>query len=262
MPRQDDKMKSAIVYYSRTGNTKRVAEAMAQAIQIEALPLNLPKKGRKTKQELAIEKTLWARAISKAKEAEMVFIGTPTELRRPHPLVVKFVQKAGLKNAAVFCTYYGMLGATLIDMEVILRQHGTRFVGGLALCVGTDRYRFRRDVSQYIDRITDAHITQAREFACGFLQPVEPVELRLRGVCGRDCRQCSKYKERQCEGAGIRCWSGRHCQVFECCVLKRSLLGCERCTSIRSCRQRDIPFGAKANQPDGPANGSQPFRSD
>jgi flavodoxin len=239
--------KSVIVYYSRTGNTKRIAEAMAQTIQIEALPLNLIKKGRKTKQELAIEKELWLQAISAAEEAAMVFIGTPTEMRRPHQLVMKFAQKADIKNAAVFCTYYGMLGATLIDMEAILRQCGTQFIGGLALRVGTDKYRFHRDVSQYIDQITDAHINQAREFARGFLQPVEPIELRMQGLCGRDCRQCSKYKKQQCDGAGIQCWSGRHCYIFECCVLKKNLLGCEQCTNSPSCRRRDIPFGTKAN---------------
>ncbi len=86
-PRQN--MKPLVVYYSKTGNTKKVAEAMAQSLQTEALPLNLPKKGRRNKVELAREKALWAKCVNQVLDAELVFVGTPTESRRPHPAVVK-----------------------------------------------------------------------------------------------------------------------------------------------------------------------------
>ena len=36
------KMKTAVRYYTKTGNTKRLAEAVAQAIGVEALPLDAP----------------------------------------------------------------------------------------------------------------------------------------------------------------------------------------------------------------------------
>jgi flavodoxin len=255
-------MKATIVYYSKTGNTRKIAEIMAQTLQVAALPLNLAKKGRKTKDELAAEKVAWSRALTEAKEAELVILGTPTQFRKPHPSAVNFVQEAEPVSVAVFCTYYGMLGATLIDMEAILRQHGARFVGGLALRVGTEQYRFRHDVSQYADVVTDTHIALAREFARRFFRPVEPVGLRLRGVCGRDCRECSKYREHKCEGAGMRCWSGRHCRAFDCCILKKSLDECERCTESRSCGLRARPFRTEASQQDSAANGSQPIRSD
>ena len=35
-------MKTAVRYYTKTGNTKRLAEAVAQAIGVEALPLDAP----------------------------------------------------------------------------------------------------------------------------------------------------------------------------------------------------------------------------
>ncbi len=35
-------MKTAVRYYTKTGNTKRLAEAVAQAIGVEALPLEAP----------------------------------------------------------------------------------------------------------------------------------------------------------------------------------------------------------------------------
>ena len=255
-------MKTTIVYYSKTGNTKKVAEAMAEALHVDALPLNLAKKGRKTKDELAAEKAGWKRALSEAKEAGLVILGTPTRFRKPHPSAVKFLEEAEPVRVAVFCTYYGMPGATLIDMEAIVRQHGAKFVGGLALCVGTERYRFREDVSQYSDAVADAHIALAGKFAHRLLRPIQPVELRLRGACGRDCRECSKYREHKCEGAGMRCWSGRHCRAFDCCILKKSLDACGRCTESRSCGLRASPFGTKGSQQDGAANGSQPIRSE
>ena len=35
-------MKSAVRYYTKTGNTKRLAEAIASALNVEALPLSAP----------------------------------------------------------------------------------------------------------------------------------------------------------------------------------------------------------------------------
>jgi len=226
------------------------------------LPLNLPRKGRRSKDELARERALWAKRISEAQDAEIVFIGAPTEFRRPHPVVVEFIKQASLRSAAAFCTYYGMLGATLIDMEALLRQNRTQFLGGLAVRVGTDKYRFRQDVNQYVDRVSDAHFSEASEFARRVVRLGEAVTLRLQGACGRDCRQCSKYKHRECEGAGVRCWSGRNCQVFECCIIKRSLTGCEKCTSIGSCSKRNNLLRTKTSQQDGAANGNQPVHTE
>ncbi len=254
-------MRSLVVYYSKTGNTKKIAEAVAQSLRTEALPLNLPKKGRRSKAELAKEKALWARCINEAQDAEIAFIGTPTEFRRPHPVVVEFIKEATLKRSAAFCTYYGMLGATLIDMEALLRQNRKQFMGGLALRVGTDKYQFRQDVNQYVDLVADAHVSEASEFARRVVRG-EPETIRLKGVCGRDCSRCRKYQQRECEGAGVRCWSGRNCQVFECCIIKRSLTGCEKCTNIGSCSKRNILLQAKAGQQDSAANGSQPIRSE
>jgi hypothetical protein len=211
---------------------------MGHTLQIDALPLNLVKKSRKSKDELAAEKLGWIRALGEAGKADLLIIGTPTEFRKPHPTAVKFMEEARPIRAAVFCTYYGMLGATLIDMEAILRQHGVEFFGGLALCVGSEKYRFRRDVSQYADKVGEKHFALAAEFAQKFLQPVGPSELRLRGACGKDCRACLKYQEHKCEGAGIRCWSGRHCSAFDCAIPKKSLAACEQCDESLSCGLR------------------------
>lgn len=231
-------MKSVVIYYSKTGNTQRIAEIMANEIQMEALPLNIMKKGRRTKKEIEKERTLFSKAIGSAGEAEIVIIGTPTEFRKPHPRVMEFIEGMETRKAAIFCTNYGMLGATIIDMEARLRQKGIQLVGKLNLCVGTERYRFRQDVSQYAERITEAHVLEAKEFARNCcLQKTEPVELRLLGICGKDCNKCQRYLEQQCEGAGNKCWSGSNCEVFECCVIKKSLTACDKCKVRQSCRK-------------------------
>ena len=233
-------MKTVVIYYSKTGNTQGIAEAIALEIRAEAFPLNLMKKGRRTNEEKARERALFSHAIDTANEADLVIIGTPTEFRKPHPQVMTFLERIATRNTAIFCTYYGMVGATLIDMEARLRQRNIRIVGILAVCVGTERYRFRRDVRHYAERITETHIVEAKAFArhCCF-EDVEPVELRLWGMCGKACRTCSRYQQQECEGAGTRCWSGSDCQIFACCVLKKSLTGCVTCQVGQSCRARE-----------------------
>jgi flavodoxin len=78
-------VRSVVVYYSKTGNTRKVAEAMAQEIYTQALPLNLSKPGKRTEEERAEEKALFSQAVAKANNADIVLIGTPTEFRQPHP---------------------------------------------------------------------------------------------------------------------------------------------------------------------------------
>jgi hypothetical protein len=205
------------------------------------------KKGRKTKKEIEKENTLFSQAIDRANKADIAVIGTPTEFRKPHPRVMEFINAIKPGKVAIFCTNYGMLGATLIDMEARLRQVDSQLIGKLNLCVGTEQYRFRQDVSQYVEQITKAHILEAKQFArhcC--LQKAKPVELRLWGICGKNCSKCARYQERQCEGAGIRCWSGSNCEVFDCCVIKKSLTGCDKCKIGQSCSKRSYLLTGKA----------------
>jgi flavodoxin len=44
-------MQTTIVYYSKAGNTQRIADSIAQARGCDAMALHLRKQGRKTKQE-------------------------------------------------------------------------------------------------------------------------------------------------------------------------------------------------------------------
>lgn len=203
--------KPLVVYCSITGNTKRIAEEIERAGGGEALQLNVAKKDRKKRSELREEAALMQAALEKADASDIVFIGTPAEFRRPHPQVMEFIGALDAKRAAVFCTYNGMLGAMLIDMEARLQQRGIRFAGKLDVRVGTKEYKFRKNVDQYNENLTEAHLSSAAEFAKSCLAEDSLIKPRLRGICGRDCRECGAYKENKYKGAAARCWSGREC---------------------------------------------------
>ena len=48
-------MKVAVVYYSQSGNTRRIAEEIAQVLHGRAFPLDAAEKGRKTRNDMARE---------------------------------------------------------------------------------------------------------------------------------------------------------------------------------------------------------------
>lgn len=234
-------MKITVVYYSKTGNTKTIADNIASVLGGDSIAINMFKKGRKTKQEIDLEKQLVYNAIEKCNHSELVFIGTPTEFRKPHNKIMDLIYKLNIRKAAIFCTYYGMLGATLFDLEALLLQKNISIINKLSVLVGTKKYEFSPDVSQYKDKITSEHIKMATDFALNSIKLDKPLPLRLKGICGLDCQQCNNFNK-SCKGAGFNCWSGRHCEIFNCCVIKKSYLTCEECGTRFNCKKNKINF--------------------
>jgi flavodoxin len=70
-------LKTTVVYYSKTGNTKTIADTIARILGCDSIPINLMKHGRKTKQELDQEKALFQYAIHKCNQSDLLFIRTP-----------------------------------------------------------------------------------------------------------------------------------------------------------------------------------------
>lgn len=193
-------MKTKVVYYSKTGNTKKIAETISQAIDAEPIALNIIKRGRKTKEEKELEQQYFNRAIKECKSADFVFIGTPTEFRKPHPEIMNFIDSVEAKRVAVFCTYYGMLGATFYDLEARLLQKNIEITGELKIMVGTEKYKFKQDVSQYKELIRPEHFQSAKQFALDVINKQNPIGLRLHSICCRDCSDCPDFNK-LCKGA-------------------------------------------------------------
>jgi flavodoxin len=73
-------MKTTVVYYSKTGNTKIIADSIAKALECHSIPVNLMKSGRKTKQEIEEEKQTLKNTVEECnqsdvgREAIMIFL--------------------------------------------------------------------------------------------------------------------------------------------------------------------------------------------
>jgi flavodoxin len=230
----DQPLKIAVVYYSKTGNTKIIADNIARVLGCKSFAINLIKQGRKTKHEIDQEKQLLTNAIEICNQSDLVFIGTPTEFRKPHSKIVYLIDKLSPIKAAIFCTYYGMLGATFYDLEALLLKKNITIINKLSVLVGTEKYKFSRDINQYKDMVTSEHIDMSTDFALNSLNSVRPLRLRLKGICGKDCQLCSDYGI-SCKGAGYNCWSGSHCEIFNCSVIKKSYSYCEDCNNKSNC---------------------------
>jgi len=98
-------MNSLVVYYSKTGNTKRLPRQSLARHAPRRCPSNAEKRGRRTKAEREIEARFLSTAVESTNRADIVFVGTPTEFRRPHPTVMEFVGRVTTNRAAIFCTY-------------------------------------------------------------------------------------------------------------------------------------------------------------
>jgi flavodoxin len=230
----DLQMRTTVAYYSKTGNTKIIADNIASALGCDSIGINLMINGRKTKKEIEEEKQVFKNVIEQCNQSDFVFIGTPTEFRKPHPKIVDLINKLTIKKVAIFCTYYGMMGATFYDLEALLLQKDISIINKLNVLVGTKAYKFSRDINKYKEKITEEHLQISYDFALRTVTLDKPLPLRLKGICGLDCRQCVDFNK-MCKGAGYHCWSGSHCDIFDCCVIKKSYLTCNECDNRLNC---------------------------
>ena len=86
-------MRSVVVYYSKTGNTKAVAELLAEGFGCEVYPVNLmEKKGRGTKDERDREKEMYNLALQESGGCDLVVVGTPTGFQKAKSMIQRFVR--------------------------------------------------------------------------------------------------------------------------------------------------------------------------
>jgi len=127
-------MRSAVVYYSKTGNTKAVAELLAESFGCVAYPVNLMEKtGRGTKDERDREKEMYDVALQKSTGCDLVVVGTPTGFQKAKSMIQRFVRDVEADAVALFCTYDNKIGTTLADLEETLVGRGIEVIGKLDL---------------------------------------------------------------------------------------------------------------------------------
>ena len=106
---QYETMKTCVLYISRTGNTKRLAEAISELLEAPVFDVaTIPD-------------------ASVANDSDLLAIGTPVMGLRPTPEVQSFVKRlpeAHGKKVILFCTYAIRKGGTLKVLEKELAQKG------------------------------------------------------------------------------------------------------------------------------------------
>lgn len=103
-------MKAAVIYCSKTGNTKKVAEAIAEVLGTRA---------KSVEEEIDL------------RDCDLICVGTGVHAGRPEHGMTKFLkrlEKVEGKKGAVFGTYSGLTGF-LNTMESVLKEKGVDVIG-------------------------------------------------------------------------------------------------------------------------------------
>jgi flavodoxin len=101
-------MRTCILYFSRTGNTKHMAEAIANAIKSPAFDIA-------NSDPIVVE------------DYDMIILGTPVEGARPPVETVAFAGRlptTDAKKAILFCTYKLFKGKTFKTLSEALSSKG------------------------------------------------------------------------------------------------------------------------------------------
>ena len=101
-------MKPCVLYFSRTGNTKRMAEAIAESTKAPAFDIA-------------------SSEPSVVEDFDMLIVGTPVEGFRPAKETTDFVErlpKTEGKKAILFCTHALWKGSTFKVLEKELSRKG------------------------------------------------------------------------------------------------------------------------------------------
>ncbi|MDY6931482.1 MAG: hypothetical protein SVJ22_06170 [Halobacteriota archaeon] len=125
-------MKSLLVYYSRTGTTKKVAEAISELIDCDVEEI-LDERGRSgilgflnSAIESIRKKPASIKKVNKEpSKYDVVIIGTPTWTGNISSPVRAYLEQKNdkIQNVALFCTYAGRsFGRSLKEMEDILEK--------------------------------------------------------------------------------------------------------------------------------------------
>lgn len=120
------RMKTCVIYFSQTGNTKQFAEAIAESLNTSAL--------------FDIANT----QPSTVKDYNVLVIGTPTHGFSPSVEALAFVEglpEGENKRTVLFCTCRLWKGSTFKKLEKVLKEKNYKNV----LCVSVKKKEFTKD---------------------------------------------------------------------------------------------------------------------
>lgn len=127
-------MNIKVVYHSTTGNTKKLADAIANTLNVSADPI--PKEPNATSVPI-----------------DLLFIGDGIYFGKPNKNTLSFIQQLNpqtVKNVAVFATYGGQakIGA---DMKTHLNEKGLHVIGEPFTCKGQSWVFMNRNQPNEVD---------------------------------------------------------------------------------------------------------------
>src|SRR5512143_2366617 len=99
-----------VIYYSRGGNTKRLADAIAGELGVKAVDV---------------------KTAALSPDVNIIFLGSGCYGGKPGEDMVKFIQSGKLsgRKVALFGTSMGGIGKEVDEMAAALRQKGANVVG-------------------------------------------------------------------------------------------------------------------------------------
>ncbi len=161
-------MKACIVYHSETGNTERVAQALAEETGAELIRV------RDCADYSAITRYLIGARIARRCEcativpaeidvsgSDVIVVGSPVWAWHPTPAVnaaIKGLKGCEGKRGMVFATSGGMPGDTLRLMSRMLRERGVRVIGEFHFARKEipDREAIHKKIAPMVDAILKA----------------------------------------------------------------------------------------------------------
>jgi flavodoxin len=108
--------KILVVYYSKTGNTKKIAEKIAKLLNADLDEIVV--KGN----HMPFQKKFEMTYKKNPSDYDLVAVGTPVWSFGPPPALKRYLIKNKIKKVAFFCTYNGILGLTFKQMEKLSKK--------------------------------------------------------------------------------------------------------------------------------------------
>lgn len=158
----DVNMKALVVYYSRTGKTKNIAESIAKKLgaDIEEIVDTTPRKGFfgflfGSRDAMFKKGTSIEPLKSKPEDYDVVVVGTPIWAGTMAPAVRTYLNISKIKKAAFFCTCGGRgIEKTFANMHEIIVD--AKVIAGLGFTMKTLKEGAEEKIDKFVEKIKEA----------------------------------------------------------------------------------------------------------